>query len=274
MLSRATAIQFHKQVGSGKTKPCLMTCENEIGGEVELVVKLVAGCELGGVQALIREALTGMLAADLGLPVPEPFAVQIERAFAETIPDGAVKQRALASLGWNFGSRKLPPGYGVLPSDMALARDSVPAAMEILAFDTFVANPDRRESNPNVLAHGPRIAVFDHEMAFSMRVFILWQEPWTPNSVHFSLHAGRDTRHVFLERLAAEPVDLERFAGAFEAIGDDRIAAYRSALPDEWLVHDDEVSFILEYIGRLRDNLGAAIAEFQRALSAAGGSVR
>ena len=41
-------------------------------------------------------------------------------------------------------------------------------AAEILAFDTFIANPDRTVENPNCQSNGREFAIFDHELAFRM----------------------------------------------------------------------------------------------------------
>lgn len=39
-LSNISATRFSKVMGSGRTQPCLMVCEDEAGEEVEVVVKL------------------------------------------------------------------------------------------------------------------------------------------------------------------------------------------------------------------------------------------
>jgi hypothetical protein len=44
----------------------------------------------------------------------------------------------------------------------------LPMAAEILAFDTFIANPDRTVENPNCQSNGREFAIFDHELAFRM----------------------------------------------------------------------------------------------------------
>jgi hypothetical protein len=40
MLELLTAIRFERVMGSGRTRPCLLGCQNEAGEEVEVVTKL------------------------------------------------------------------------------------------------------------------------------------------------------------------------------------------------------------------------------------------
>ena len=47
-----------------------------------------------------------MLAADLDLPVPEPFIVTVEADFIQAIPDATAKAQALNSPRVAFGSKK------------------------------------------------------------------------------------------------------------------------------------------------------------------------
>ena len=67
-LPKATAVRFDRRLGSGRTKPCIIFAETEEHEEVELVVKLAAGCEFRG---LVCEAFASLLADDLDLPVPQ-----------------------------------------------------------------------------------------------------------------------------------------------------------------------------------------------------------
>src|SRR5258708_10923929 len=144
MLAPVTGTYFHRPMGVGKTAPSLVTCVHADGSEVELVVKFADGCE-GGTGSLLREAVAALMAADLDLPVPEPFLVNLQADFVATIPDTderyrLAKRHAAASLGWNFGSKKLPPGFSAILKGQTLPLALLPAAAEILAFDTFISN--------------------------------------------------------------------------------------------------------------------------------------
>lgn len=265
MLRSVTATQFHRQTTTGRTKPCLMVCTGE-SEEVELVVKCKAGCDLKEA-ALMHEVVAALLAADLGLPVPEPFLVELGRAFVDTIPDPGIRAVAAASLGLNFGSRKLPPGFSTYPVGKPVATDLLSAAGEILAFDTFIGNPDRRVSNPNLLMKGRELAILDHEMAFTGQRDLFWKNPWESNSIKFPLDLPAEFQHVFVAQFRGSHLDLDRFAGAFEAISDARLQEYHEAIPGSWIDAGAQPEAVLGYIRELRENLDAAIRELQRALA-------
>jgi hypothetical protein len=265
MLSAVTAIRFEKAVGSGRTHPGIFTCEDNEGNEVELVLKFSAGCDLGE-RALVTEALAALLAADLDLPAPEPFLVRVNADLAETITDGAIRERATQSIGWNFGSKKLPPGFSTVPMDRPIPNALVPLACEILAFDTFIANPDRTAANPNCLSNGRGFAILDHEAAFFTEGLIGWKAPWEPGGIRFPKGLPPGNRHLFLEALRGETADLQRLAGAFDLLTPSRLAEYRAALPPEWIENIPASDGILNYLQELKDHVEPAIQNLKEAL--------
>ena len=157
-------MRFDKPMRVGRTGPCLMECVREDGATEEVVVKLRAGCDMKE-RSLVAEALAALLAADLDLPIPEPFIVRIDPAFAAIIPDADARVKAEASIGWNFGSKRLPSGFSTIPKDQPVPSRLIDEAAEILAFDTFIANSDRTVDNPNCQSNGKQLAIFDHELA-------------------------------------------------------------------------------------------------------------
>ena len=76
MTPRAVLTRIDRQAVSGRTGPVLAACETGNDGEIEVFVKLSAGCDQG-VTNLSREAIAACLAADLCLPVPKPWLVDI-----------------------------------------------------------------------------------------------------------------------------------------------------------------------------------------------------
>jgi hypothetical protein len=46
MLAPLTAIRFHRSMSVGRTGPCLLGCVSDDGGDLEVVVKFSAGCEM------------------------------------------------------------------------------------------------------------------------------------------------------------------------------------------------------------------------------------
>lgn len=272
MLRIVTAQQFIKRMGTGKTKPCLIGCaevvaeptdENEdtTPAEVELVVKFSDGCEAKK-HGLVAEALAAALAADLDLPVPQPFLVHVEPDFVASIPDVEIKALAGRSAPWAFGSEKLPPQYSTIMTGITLPQALVPTAAEIIAFDLMIANPDRRVRNPNCLSNSRSLAIYDHELAFQTEGVLFWKPPW--EQVTF---APGDQRHVFLDVVKGGKIDLSRLQGALEAITLERIEQYQSSLPEEWGREDAATQRIVAYIKALREHSAAVIQQITTALS-------
>src|SRR5690349_5048528 len=102
MLEMITATRFDRRMTSGKTKPCLMACDCDDGSEVEVVVKLSGGCERG-VGGLVTEAIVAMFAADLELPVPQPYVVRVDAALIQLIQDAEIRDLAAKSSNVAFG---------------------------------------------------------------------------------------------------------------------------------------------------------------------------
>lgn len=274
MLRIVTAQQFIKRMGTGKTKPCLIGCaemfadpedesEEAAPAEVELVVKFSDGCEAKK-QGLVAEALAAALAADLDLPVPQPFFVRVEPDFVASIPDAEIKALAGRSAPWAFGSEKLPPQFSTIMTGIALPQALVPTAAEIIAFDLMIANPDRRVRNPNCLSNSRSLAIYDHELALQTEGVLFWKPPWEAGGVTFP---PGDQRHVFLDMVKGGKIDLNRLQGALEAITPERIDEYRASLPEEWGREDAATERMVAYIKQLREHSAAVIQQITTALS-------
>jgi len=115
MLHELQAVRFDRRMSVGRTGPCLLSAIRPDGSEVEVVAKFSYGCDRG-IGSLVCEAVAAMLAADLDLPVPEPFLVRIDADFVNHFPtalrETAVKLRSSSPLA--FGSARLPSGYAVV----------------------------------------------------------------------------------------------------------------------------------------------------------------
>jgi hypothetical protein len=263
MLRHVTAVRFDGRVQSGRTVPCRLTCEAADGAEVEVVAKLSDGCDRK-VTALVMEAIAAMLAADLDLPVPEPFLVTLEPEFIAGVPDETVADMARRSNPVAFGSKHLPPGYTSWPVGKAIPKDALATAAEIFAFDALIVNDDRRPVNPNCLFSGSSLAIYDHEMAFFTEGIVGWQPPWEISS----LESFKQTRrHLFSEQLCGKAVNFDRFAGAWLTVTNERLAAYRAAMPDAWNAASQHADKALLYIGQVRDNIETALQEVRRVIS-------
>ena len=261
-LPKVTAVRFDRRLGSGRTKPCIIFAETEEHEEVELVLKLAAGCEFRG---LVCEAFASLLADDLDLPVPQACLVEITDEFARTVPDREVAANIRKSCGFNFGSRKLSPQFSTWPVGRPIPLALRPMAAEVLAFDGLLQNPDRRWNNPNCLVRGDELAIFDHDLAFSFLAGIIGgRQPWEPGGLDFL--AANANRHVFFDGLQGTPVNFDRFLGAFESIDRRRLSEYSNAIPQQWRNDTDATGRIVAYIEQLKEHLAEAIAEVARVL--------
>lgn len=261
MLETVTAIRFDRVMSSGRTSPCLMGCFRNDGIEVEVVVKLKAGCG-NSTRPLLNEAVAAMLAAELGLPVPEPFVVNIEREFAEVIPDPKARSLAKQSIGPNFGSKKLPDGFVTIPRDLKWKKPLLKAAAEILAFDVFIENSDRRVDNPNLLWNGKTFAIYDHELAFAFDKLLFWKPPWEQGAIRqYPL-----TNHVLCTALRGKNPDFSRFLETLKSLRANRLREYGQALPSEWIGDSVALFRILGYIEELGTHASEAIDQLEGAL--------
>lgn len=263
MLTYVTAVRFDGRVQTGRTVPCRLTCEAVDGIEVEVVAKLSDGCDRK-ITSLVMEAIAAILGADLDLPVPEPFLVALEPEFIAGLPDDLVAAMARCSSPVAFGSKHLPPGYTSWPVGKAIPKDAIATAAEIFAFDALIVNDDRRPANPNCLFSGSSLAIYDHEMAFFTEGIIGWRPPWEVGS----LESFRQTRrHLFSEQLCGKEVNFDRLTGAWLAVTDERLTAYRAALPEAWDSANQHADKALRHIAEVRDNIEAALQEVRRVIA-------
>ena len=130
MLETVEAIRFDRVMTKGRTMPMLLAAEQGDGLEVELIGKFSHGEQIGAI-GLAREAISAMLASDLGLPVPNPLLVTISDAFIDTVPNPAAADLLRHSLRVGFGSSRLPSDYSVWQPSNDLPKHMLNNAAEI-----------------------------------------------------------------------------------------------------------------------------------------------
>jgi hypothetical protein len=221
------------------------------------------------VEGLVREAFCAMLAADLGLPVPSCFCVVLHADFVDAVssahPAEGIVLAAAVPVG--FGSARLPSGFTAWMPGRSIPKTMVQTAAEIYAFDLLIQNPDRRPDNPNLQAKGERFAIFDHELALVTEGVLLWRPPWEAGALDA---LGAPQGHILRPELRGTAPDFARLVGAWEAISDDRLAAYRAALPPDWTPSPESAhtaDAAIEFLRNLRDNLRPAMQEITRTLA-------
>lgn len=264
MLETVVPVQFHDAVTSGRTKPSRLTCEKSDGTTVEVVAKFSAGCDRKET-SLAMEVIGACLAADLGLPVPQPYLLDAQPAWVATVTHPERKRMMELSNPTAFGSTQVSKGWRAWTSVDKISAAMLPTAVAIFAFDAFISNPDRRDLNPNCLVKGGDLRIFDHELAFFNKAIIGWKPPWKAGALASLATPGN---HIFHAELKGRTFDLVPIETAWTSLSDGRLAEYKSAVPASWLpAAEAGVGDALDLIRDVRDNIRAALEEVKRVLT-------
>jgi hypothetical protein len=218
-LPRVTAMRYVQPLREGGSLPAVVDTEDGL-----YVVKFRGAGQ--GPKALVAELLVGLVAAHLGLPVPQLALVDLPPPFGRSEPDPEIQDLLRGSHGLNVGIRYLD---GAFNFDPAAAGDVITAdfAARLVWLDALVTNPDRTHRNPNLLVWRRRPWLIDHGAA--LYVHHDWPS-LTPEKVRgpFPLIAG----HVLLSRSDGLEESDATAAAALDASTIRRIVA---RIPDELL---------------------------------------
>lgn len=259
MLRTLEAVQYVKDVGSGRTQPIVVAAEADDGNVIEVVLKFSSSCDMG-TNSLSVEIIAACLAAALDLPIPEPFVVSIPADWRECLPP-AVRGRFSEFDNLAFGSRLVWPQWPAWTAANRLSPRMVQTAAEILAFDGFIENVDRRDGNPNCLVSGDNLRIFDHELAFPRGLIGL--KPWALGGMGSFTEPGK---HIFRRELLSQHINHHAIRARWSDLRDADIDAYGAAVPNGWR---DEVFIadILNKIRQVRDNIDGCMTELDRILT-------
>lgn len=268
MIERAFAFEFVRAATNGRTEPVILVCETERGETVELFCKLSARCDQGAIN-LAREVVSACLAADLGLPVPVPYLVDIPPSLNTAIDDKSVATAMTRSLSVSFGSTRANQ-FVPWTSGHQISNAILPTAAATLVFDGIIQNQDRRIGNPNCLVKGDQIRLIDHEMTFPMGLIASgllfgWRHPWIPGGLNGLTDQAH--RHIFVAGLTGQQIDFEPITSAWRALSDRRLMEYVGILPQEWAMALPEMNAAVRLIADARDNIDSCIAEVRRILA-------
>ena len=262
-MKRISPIQYDRSAKLGKTRPLFITCEAADGSIVEVVAKFSRGCEQGNIN-LACEVIGACLAGDLGLPVPEPFLIEVPAEWTVTIPDADDRAKAQQSSPIAFGSRVVTQQFSVWMPGNAISDIMLPKAAGIFVFDGIIQNPDRKSDNPNCLVRGDELYIIDHELAFLHGLIIGWTPPWSIGGLKPMETNGN---HIFRAELKGRSIDFGPIRGAWAGLSDAQIADYERALPAEWADVASTAASATKLIRDARDNIDAVLEEVKRVLT-------
>ncbi|MEX1182744.1 MAG: HipA family kinase [Gemmatimonadota bacterium] len=117
-----------------------------------------------GAKALVAELVVGLIADEIGLPVPALALIDVPPPFGLSEPDPEIQDLLRASEGLNVGLRYLDGAFNFALRAAAEAVTPELAA-RLVWLDAFVTNPDRSPRNPNLLVHDRKLWLIDHGAA-------------------------------------------------------------------------------------------------------------
>ena len=204
------------------------------GGSLPAVVETTDGLYVvkfrgagQGPLALIAEVVAGLIAREVGLPVPQLALIEIADGFGAEQADPEIRDLLAASSGTNVGLRYLD---GAFNFDGRAAGDFVSAdlAAEVVWLDALLTNPDRTARNPNLMAWDRRIWLIDHGSA--LYAHHAWSRvDVTRTRTPFPLIAD----HVLLD-MAGDVGEVD--ARLADVLTRERLGAVMDALPDALLM--------------------------------------
>jgi hypothetical protein len=267
-------VRFSGAVEDGRTKPLRVTVERANGTEVDVYLKVADGHEMT-IEGLCNEMLGALLAADIGLSVPQPFLVQVSPEFLEALSP-ALGARLATAPSVLFGSSDAGPEWRLWNNTDPIGSDLLEAAVRTFAFDAFVGNADRRPAKPNLLRakSGSAIMLIDHEAAFGFRMKLFPRvAPWEAGNLSPLGHRGADSEHLFFGKLTGKGgLPFGSIGPMWSAMSDERLAAYDATLPAEWRGAQGALTDALAHIKVVRDRIDDCLVEVGRVLARCNGS--
>ncbi len=218
-------VRVQSALGRGRSRPLVI--EGADGNRY--VVKLRASPKTA--RRLIAEVIAGQIAKAIGIRQPPMALIQIDREIEATELLDEKEEELRASEGLVFGSLEITGAASMRRTiDPTISPDT---AADIVWFDAFVINADRKWRNPNILAKKNGYWVIDNDSAFHLHH--KWAEPERRKKYQFSPISGTTwwstTEHVLLPWASSIAAAGERLA----AIVDDAvIEAAVASVPKEW----------------------------------------
>lgn len=266
LVKRAIANTYLGMTRDGRNNPLKLIIEDEDGLKHFSYLKPSGRREIG-IHGMVAELLGVLLANDVGIPVNQAFLVEWDDAFIRSLDDPGVRELLLASCPVAFASKDAGSQWRIWgPGDLVTqARQSI--ALQILAFDVMIENPDRRRSNPNLLICGDDVRPIDHELAFRFNLPLLGQKPhpWQTGNCHRHVQVG--TGHVFGAPLVGRALDFAPLERAWSGLSALTFMRYPMCLPAEWSEGHDTLNAAISHLTEVAQRFHECIEELKRALT-------
>ncbi len=248
-LPRLTAQLYRDTFTHGANLPGLVVARDpQTRKPTECVVKF-RGAERMSPEACCRELLAAFIAKEWGIRVVEPVLVEVIPEFVESQRGKPQYQMLLQSGGLNYGSVYVP-GYDTIPVHQPLNEAEVPQAQQIVAFDLFVQNPDRRVEKPNLMSNGRELVIYDHELAFGF-VHDIFKNPRP-----YELREGDQQwiNSLFLvPKIRQSPFPEAAIGQALSRLGTNFWDTAFELIPPDW--QTEQLPVIREYLTQITRNI-------------------
>lgn len=219
-LRTVTALRYVQPLREGGSLPAVVDTEAGI-----FVVKFKGSGQ--GPKALVAELLVGLIAGEIGLPIPELVLVDVGPIFGRSEPDPEIQDLLRASHGINVGLRYLDGAFNFA---LSAAGDLITPefASRLVWLDAFVTNPDRSHRNPNILVWNRRPWLIDHGAA------LYAHHDWSQvDEARIRTPFPLIREHVLLG-LVADPETADRYCT--DRLPTETLRALLAQIPDELLV--------------------------------------
>lgn len=222
----------------------------------DYVTKLKSYDRMADPASSIRELLAAFMAMEMGIPTIKPAIIELSKDFIATIQDDKVRQIALSSIGYNFGSA-YEANYQIV-SVGKLSDKLLPYAQDIFAFDILIHNADRNIIKPNMLTNGEEIIILDHEAAFGFTF-----APFISANIWEMQDRDKKwiTDHFFYHEIKGKNYDYDSFSLKLATLNDSFWDRAWNLLPSEWQL--DQFNTIKRTIKSFVENKDKLIQELK-----------
>ena len=237
---------------SGQSRALAVACSGVADAPdkaVRCVVKLPSRLSGRAPLVYLVEAVGSLLARRLAITTPRPYAVRITDAIARSVAP-SIKVDFQQSIGVVFGSEFQGPPFVPWTMGRLLPSELRQAAAEVLAFDVFIHNVDRRKTNPNLLATRDQVLAFDHGECFSFILPTFGAPPPEEDPLNDVLD-----KHVFTGLFGRKLPSLDEFRERVCGLDDADFDALPSLVPVEWQqgTAAGKIERIIEVLKKRRD---------------------